>query len=531
MRRSFRFSLAFSILSALACLLVLTWILLSLISFKTAEQDLFAQKNEEGRVLLASFISILPDGFPDQIEDAPVKNFVAKLGRERDFAGIVVVDREGMEVYACADEKGVDARLQETLRSGAESTAFTGDGLFVVRYAPIRIDGSVVGASRLTLSLAGEYARLKRSRHIFFTYFVLDFLLLLGLGSYLLSRIIVVPIKRLLKATERITAGDYSHAVHVPGGAEIAELAESFSLMQEALRSKREEAEAHVRSLEQANRDLEMAREETIRSEKMASVGLLAAGMAHEIGTPLSAIIGYAGIMRDEVRDDPAKADYLQRIEGQAVRIDRIIRGLLDYARPGKAEYEDVEIGPLVRDTIELFAGRDVFRGIEAAVKIEEDLPVVHVDRHQLQQVLINLILNARDAMPEGGRLDITAGCGEFSASRNGLQTEPPTAVMGRRRDDFNKAFHASLTEGGRSVPCVKLELRDTGEGIPSENLAKVFDPFFTTKEPGKGTGLGLAICARIIDTFGGRVTVESTPGKGTAFTLWIPSASNRKER
>jgi signal transduction histidine kinase len=101
--------------------------------------------------------------------------------------------------------------------------------------------------------------------------------------------------------------------------------------------------------------------------------------------------------------------------------------------------------------------------------------------------------------------------------------------MMGRRREDFNRAFSASLTAGGRGVPCVRLDIRDTGEGITADNLVKVFDPFFTTKEPGKGTGLGLAICARIIDTFGGRITLESAPGNGTVFTLWLPFAGGER--
>lgn len=522
--KPFRFSLTFSILSSLACLLGLTWILLSLISFKTAEQDLLAQKSEEGRVLLASFLSILPGSLPNLEEEAPAGRFVAKLAQEPDFAGITVVDRQGAPVYAFGDGGGVDARLRETLKSGAESALFSGNGRFIMRYAPIRSGDTVVGASRLSLSLAGEHERLTRSRHIFLAYFLLDFLLLLGFGSYLLSRIVVVPIKRLLTATERVTAGDYSHAVHVPGSAEIAELAEEFTLMQEALRKKREEVESHVKSLERANIELKAAREESLRSEKMASVGLLAAGMAHEIGTPLSSIIGYAGIMRDELQGDPVKGDYLRRIEEEAGRIDRIIRGLLDYARPATARNEDLDVAPLVRETLDLFAGREGSRKIETSLRIEEGLPPVHADRHLLQQVLINFFLNARDAMPEGGRLDITACRAEFNADR-GRAPSGVNAVMGRRRDDFNGAFRATLAEGGKSVPCLKLEIRDTGEGIAPDNLAKVFDPFFTTKEPGKGTGLGLAISARIIDTFGGRITLESVPGKGSSFILWLPTA------
>lgn len=312
--KPFRFSLTFSILASLACLLGLTWILLSLISFKTAEQDLLALKNEEARVLLASFVTIIPENQAVSEDRSAAGKFISSLARERDFAGLLLVDDRGQTVHSFPAGLALDGRLKETLGSGVESSQFSGKGLVVSRYAPVRSGGRITGAARLSLSLVGEYERLKRSRHIFFAYFVLDFLLLFGFGSYLLSRIVLVPIKRLLTATERITEGEYGHAVNVPGSAEIAELAESFTLMQEALKNKREEAESHVASLERANRSLEEAREETIRSEKMASVGLLAAGMAHEIGTPLAAIIGYAGILRDDLRDDPALDDYLCRI-------------------------------------------------------------------------------------------------------------------------------------------------------------------------------------------------------------------------
>lgn len=490
--KPFRFSLTFALLASLACLLVLTWILLSLISFKTAEKDLLAQKNEEGRVLLAAFNSILPFPLAAPGVESAAGRFVARLAGERGFAGLLMVDGEGRQVYASDGGPGIDAGLLEALRSGRESYAFAGSGRYVYRYAPIRDRERLVGASRLALSLAGEHDRLMKSRHLFLAYFALDFLLLLGFGSFMLSRIVVAPIRKLLSATERIAAGDYTHPVHVPGSAEIADLAVSFNAMQEALRRKREEVDTHVTSLEKANRDLRTAREETIRSEKMASVGLLAAGMAHEIGTPLAAIIGYTGILRDELAGDRVKADYLRRIEAESGRIDRIVRGLLDYARPTRAENERVEIGPLLRATLDLLAGQGLFKVITTSLVVADELPAVFMDPHQLQQVLINLLINARDAMPDGGRLELRAG----------LEAEPH----------------------GAAGPWVRIEVSDSGAGIAPENLAQIFDPFFTTKEPGKGTGLGLAISARIVDSFGGRLSVRSEPGEGATFVILLPA-------
>jgi two-component system, NtrC family, sensor kinase len=528
--KPFRFNLTFSILASLACLLGLSWLLLGLISFKTAEKDLLSQKSEAGRIILATFISVLPEGLSGLQGNGAVDRFAANLTRESAFAGITVINREGEQVYVRNDGRGTDAQLLETLNSGMESDLFYGNGMRVSRYAPVRTDGRIVGAARLSLSLAGEQQRLNRSRQVFFAYFLLDFFLLLGFGSYLLSRIVVVPIKKLLSATERLTAGDYGHSVHVPGSAEIAELAESFNFMQAALKNKQQEAESHVQSLERANRDLQAAREETLRSEKMASVGLLAAGMAHEIGAPLTAIIGYSGILQEEVKNDPPQADILRRIEDEAYRIDRLIRGLLDYARPAGSRFEILEIPPLLGDTLEIIAEREVFRNISTSLNMDAGLPPVFADKSQLQQVFVNLMLNARDAMPEGGDLVISAGVSVFCGADGDVSSPPAAAVMGRRKDDFNRSFSGSLKKGDTAVNCIRIDIRDTGEGIPVGNLSRIFDPFFTTKEPGKGTGLGLAICARIIDTFGGRITLASIAGEGTTITLWLPVAGDAEK-
>jgi two-component system NtrC family sensor kinase len=522
MLRSFRFSLTFALLSSLACLLLLTWIMLSLISFKTAEKDLLEQKNEEARILLASFMAIIPDPLSPFAENSAPAKLAAKLAKESDFAGLVVIDGRGETVFSRADKRGIDPGLRETLKIGRESFLFSRDGSVIFRYAPLRNRDGIAGAARMALSLSGEYERLNRSRHIFLAYFVLDFFLLLTFGSYLLSRIVVVPIRRLLAATEQIAAGDYSQSVHAPGGAEIAELANSFNLMLEALRRKQEEAEAHMKSLERANTELQAAREETIRSEKMASIGLLAAGTAHEIGTPLSAIIGYTGILLDEMKDDTVKADYLRRIEQESARIDRIVRDLLNYARPTTAEFEHLNIADLLADTIDMLERQGIFKKIRTSIEIEKDIPPLFIDRHQLLQVLINLIINARDAMPEGGEIAVRAYTGELRMNPEKDSHLPPFTTMGRRKEDFQGAFRASFLSGRSFTNCVKIEVRDRGTGIDEQNMGRIFDPF-STKEPGKGTGLGLSISARIIDSFGGRITVESAKSKGTRFVIWLP--------
>jgi signal transduction histidine kinase len=217
----------------------------------------------------------------------------------------------------------------------------------------------------------------------------------------------------------------------------------------------------------------------------MASVGLLAAGMAHEIGTPLAGIIGYSGILAEELADDPEKSDYLRRIAADAARIDRLVRDLLNYAKPVKPEIEQIEVKEFLEDLQAMLERQGVFKRIEAQLKIAEGLPTLYLDRQQLLQVMMNLVINARDAMPGGGGIMISAAPGE-----------------------------------GESVI---IAVKDSGEGSAPENIEKIFEPFFTTKEPGRGTGLGLAISARLVESFGGRIEVASEIGRGTTFTLRLP--------
>jgi two-component system, NtrC family, sensor kinase len=481
---SLRFSLTFYILSALSCLLVLTWILLSLISFKTAENDLFAQKGEEGRLLLSSIVELLPRPLAAPPPGSAAASYLALLSRERSFVGFSLLDGAGQQLYAQTDSRGADPGLLSALKGGRESFQVSRDGRFMRCYAAIPQAGSVAGAARLTLSLAAEQEKLRGSRHLFLAYFVLDFLLLLVLGSFLLSRTVVVPIRRLLTVTRRIAAGDLEGSVHVPGSTEVSELSSAFNSMVQALREKRREVEEKVDSLNRANQEILEARNETIRSEKMASVGLLGAGMAHEIGTPLAAIMGYTGILAEELAGDPEKSDYLRRITEESQRIDRIVRGLLDYARPKGVVQETFELRPLLDKTLELLGSQGVLKLLNVSVEVEAELPQLHADPHQLEQLLINLIMNARDAMPRGGDLRL---------------------------------------KGSREGADMVLEVKDNGEGMAPEQLPLVFDPFFTTKEPGKGTGLGLAIAARIAESCGGRITVQSELGKGSCFVLRMP--------
>ena len=474
---------------------MLAWLLFSLLAFKTAANDLYAQKGEHARTLLKAFVSLLPDSIPTYPEgfippDSQASRYIQKLSEESAFSRLTLLDRNGKPIFSAGREGSDQYSPFQGLSKTTEGSYIRPDGSGVVHLITVTRDGKAVGIAGLLLSLAPEKALLYRSRQMLMAYFVLDFILLLGLGSFVLSRIVVNPINRLLTATEKITGGQYGQKLNVSGSAELARLATAFNEMASALRNKDHQVTEQMAALKQANSDLSQAREETIRTEKMASIGLLAAGMAHEIGTPLASIMGYAELSASEQPDNPAVQDYARRITDDCSRIDRIIRGLLDFSRPRTPGGENADVRDVVLSTVDLMTQQGVFKQLNLRTEIDEGPLPARCDQHQLQQVVINLLLNSRDATPAGGTITVRAG-----------------------------------REGAH----IRLDVIDSGTGILDESIKHIFDPFYTTKPPGKGTGLGLAISARIVEGFGGRITAASTIGEGSRFSVRLPQAGADK--
>jgi two-component system, NtrC family, sensor histidine kinase HydH len=260
----------------------------------------------------------------------------------------------------------------------------------------------------------------------------------------------------------------------------------------------RHDAEVRVLLVVEDLSDVHALESQLLRAEKLATVGILAAGIAHEIGTPLGVVRGRAEYLLGKLGAQHPQAAGVQVIIDQIDRVSRTIRQLLDFSRVQPAAVQTVALGPLLEGARELLHGETERRRVAVTVEVPEGLPLLSADPDQLQQVVLNLVLNACDACEAGGSVRITAAA---------EVPDEPGAWSG-----------------------VRMKVCDDGCGIPPESLHHVFDPFFTTKKRGQGTGLGLTMVAQIVRNHGGRIELESEPGRGTCVTLCWPAAAAQSE-
>ena len=366
----------------------------------------------------------------------------------------------------------------------------------------------IIGYVHMGIGLQETLAKIEETKQMI----VLFTLLLVMLGillSVTLVKMIASPINALVEATERIACGDLSQRVHVATDQELERLALAFNTMCDSVQKTQGELELHNQNLEQMVRErtqkLEEAQRQVLQSEKMAAVGQLAAGVAHELNNPLGGILGYAQFALEKVQkgnlsetEIGAFSRYLSDIELQARRCKMIVKNLLKFSRSSnKEEFGLVDINASLEEVF-LFTSHQLgMKDIHLNRQLQPDLPHVVGNANSLQQVFTNIIINSMQSMSEGGELVV----------RTSL--EQPVGEFGG---------------------AVAIMFKDSGGGIPKENLSKIFEPFFTTKKVGEGTGLGLAVSYGIIRDHGGDIKAESTLGVGSTFTVVLPIVREKVE-
>lgn len=305
-----------------------------------------------------------------------------------------------------------------------------------------------------------------------------------------LTYLIVRPVESVTRASERLASG--SQFVNVPeeGAGEVMRLAVAFNEMARQLRAERSTLEQQLGELERSAAHLRTAQDQLLRSEKLASVGRLSAGVAHEIGNPLAAILGMLELLRDGDTDPALSKEFLRRIQSETERINKIIRDLLDFSRQGHAPSADGEtdVAAVVEDAVRLIAPQKDLHGVTIERRLAADAPPVRGVADQITQVVLNLLLNAADAIHGEGTIQIEVAA---SADRE----------------------------------WVELAVTDTGPGIDARVVDHLFEPFVTTKPTGEGTGLGLAVCHTIVERLGGTIRAENPPGGGARFVMRLPAS------
>jgi signal transduction histidine kinase len=320
-------------------------------------------------------------------------------------------------------------------------------------------------------------------------------------GRSLVSRLVLRPLGRVIEAADAVADGDLGARAPDAATRDFATLAERLNRMTDRLLD---------------------AQSQLVRAEKLASIGRLAAGVAHEVGNPLGAIGTYVEVLRRRGADQEVTEGIAREFE----RLDRIVRSLLDYARPQEDPLQPVDAARVVGGAYELLRAQGAFRGMRVELDVAPDVPHVLGRAHVLEQALVNLLLNAVDAAPApDGRVVIGARRWAY---------EPGQAIPKRSSDPGYAAYprvserRPARVEFAAGQPGALLFVADSGPGVAPPDREKIFEPFYTTKAPGRGTGLGLAIVARSVHEMGGVVWVDTAREGGAAFKLFFPEAAGR---
>jgi two-component system NtrC family sensor kinase len=318
--------------------------------------------------------------------------------------------------------------------------------------------------------------------------------------GFLVHRLVYTPLGDLEAGAKRLAAGNLEQPIPVRSSDELGQVAESFNTMTTALRETesalRESAHNLERKVEQRTEQLRVAEAEAHQREKLAAVGLLASGVAHEINNPLTGVLTFSHLIRQKMADGSPDAEDMDLVIRETRRCADIVRRLLDFARQKAPEVHFTDLNAVIVDVARFIERSAHLHNTAMTIDLDPELPRVWVDEDQVKQVIMNMLVNAQHATAGGGSIVVRS-------------RRHPTPL--------------SPAPGADPVEMVEISIIDTGCGIPEEDLMRIFDPFFTSKEVGKGTGLGLSVSHGIVKAHGGTIRVESAVGTGSAFRVYLP--------
>jgi len=500
--------------------LLLGMVSIDLVTLMTAQRNLIRAEVEKGKAvsrLVGDYLIV--HTMWDDLSRYPGSR--AHLGTTLEGAGVTcffLQSREQLQIgfgaSHCSNTNEINALTQRAVSSDIEGIHFIGStfGLFwmqpeyLVVAAPLRVNGDVVAGFSLVFSLQGIYRSLRQSQQLMFLFIFVNTAILAFLGIYRVFKLYLQPLSRIAKRAEDYKEDEQVFFSVRKEDNELQRLSAALNGLLHRLSAEKEKLRGTVASLEAANTELKKAQTEIVRAEKLASVGRLSAGIAHEIGNPIGIVTGYLELLKQTDIAEDERIEYLDRAEKEIERISVIIRQLLEISRPSQAGSQRVSVHAMIGEMAHVLDVQPFMSHVRFATDLSAGSDVVAVDPSQLRQVFLNLIINAADAISSKG----------------------PGAVGDLIIATDNSMDTGSADESTGSW--LRVRFSDNGSGIPEENLADIFDPFFTTKEPGKGTGLGLSVSFMIIESFGGSMQVESVAGQGTCMTVSLPVGYPQEE-
>jgi len=362
---------------------------------------------------------------------------------------------------------------------------------------PVALSDASMGVAAAGIPLSRIFQSLWKKEQVIAAYLVFNAFILVALAFFRLLKSYVHPVDRMVRAAENYRSDGLHVFLSERPTNELGQLAGSIQAMVQRIEADKEKLTRAVDELAIKNALLRENQREMVRAEKMASVGRLAAGLAHEIGNPLGVAQGYLQLLSMSDCRDEERIEYTAKALGELERMDNLIRRLLDYARTGKGEPVCFDVHDLLGEIVGDLTVQPLLKGIRLDLSRQAERSRVDIDHEQLRQVILNCVLNAADAVKSA-----------------------------RRQGDGAICIATALSAApGHGCPMLRITIADNGIGIPDELLDTVFDPFFTTKEPGAGTGLGLSVSLALIESMGGRMEMRSRAGEGATVVISIPLA------
>lgn len=452
---------------------------------------------------------------PEELStDRPVSVFTKEMDRYFEESGILCLqwqNRTSGTIHShgsCPTGLSLAPLLEDSSASAKTKTSYSGmswNGFFLSKQyllmaTPLQRSQSNQGAIALIRSLDAVSLSIRKAQKIFFAYLIINVLIFTTIGFTRLVNLVIKPIERLSRLADSRTDLDDGSFLSGEGLGEFNQLSLSLNRLVTRIDGDKQELRLTVESLKKANDELQRNRDEMIRAEKLASIGRLSAGLAHEIGNPLGIIQGYIDLLTENSLNHEDRVAFSKRAIQELNRINSLIRNLLDLSRsPVASSVNTIDLHPLLQDLIKTVRVRKTALPIRYETNFQARYSEVLIDSDGLRQVFLNCILNSIDAIEES------------AYTETGLITLSTENSVSENNED-----------------CIQITLGDNGAGIDPEHRDAIFDPFFTTKEVGKGTGLGLAVAHNLIKKSGGTISICPNKEQGTSVIITLPLSTRK---